>query len=104
MPEGLTDRIMQPMKTKMAILTILASVSLWAVAQNGENDKGMQPDNPAEGTHHEGGKNDNSEGTNSGSGYYHGSNTNHWRGNTNDWNNSNTNRHHWKESENPPRN
>jgi hypothetical protein len=101
------------MKIKIAVVTILATLSLWAVAQNNDmNNSGTPPDGSTDGTHHYGGNKHDYSSTNSDSGYYHGGNTNRWHGNTNDWNNdgmSNTNRHHWKnkdesQNENPPQN
>src|ERR1700761_2752843 len=99
------------MRTNFAILTILASVSLWAVAQNNDtnNGNGAWPDSPTDGTHHHGGKNHLFGNTNSPS---EDGGTNHWRGGTNSWNSSDdgmssTNRPHWRQkkdedqSENP---
>ncbi|HEV2696041.1 MAG TPA: hypothetical protein VG347_24345 [Verrucomicrobiae bacterium] len=102
------------MKTKIVILTILASVSLWAVAQNNDtnNNNGAWPDGSTDGAHHHGGKNHNFENTNSASDY---GSTNRWRGGTNYWNSSDdgmsgTNRNHWRQKKdedqtgNPPQN
>ena len=102
------------MKIKIAVLTILATVSLWAVAQtNDMNNHDSKSDGTTAGSHHYGGKNRDSMNTNSDS-EYGGANTNRWHGSTNNWGNaednmSNTNRHHWQhkddgQNQNPPQN